>query len=256
MSITTVADSVTITEKVTAATTCNLTANDAVDGTYYITGAISNSFDYSGDGFSMAEGESVTFGLTYTAVGGYTYTYTYQSPYQVWISPTYNTWGQQTGGGYYQTYYETKTATASASASAAGTWSVTLTGVNDAPYLAGTVTSKSVAQDAALSGFGVASWFADYDHNDVLTYSATLDNGAVLPAWLQLNGSTGTFSGTPANSDVGALQVKVTATDKLGATVSAGFALTVTNINDVNGYGGAGHWQRAGQYDRRQPGQQ
>jgi alkaline phosphatase/2',3'-cyclic-nucleotide 2'-phosphodiesterase (5'-nucleotidase family)/3',5'-cyclic AMP phosphodiesterase CpdA/methionine-rich copper-binding protein CopC len=42
-----------------------------------------------------------------------------------------------------------------------------------------------------------------------------------------------TFSGTPTNGDVGSLDIKVTATDENGATVSDVFTLTVTNTNDA-----------------------
>ena len=53
--------------------------------------------------------------------------------------------------------------------------------------------------------------FVDADLGDRLNYSATLADGTNLPAWLQLDAATGTFSGTPGNDNVGAVDVQVTA---------------------------------------------
>ena len=46
-----------------------------------------------------------------------------------------------------------------------------------------------------------------------LTYAATLADGSTLPSWLSFDASSRTFSGTPSNGDVGAIDIKVTATD-------------------------------------------
>ncbi|MDK2413159.1 putative Ig domain-containing protein, partial [Aphanizomenon sp. PH219] len=75
--------------------------------------------------------------------------------------------------------------------------------------------------------------FSDIDAGDVLTYSATLENGDALPSWLTFNPTTRTFSGTPTNDNVGNLNVKAIATDKAGATVSDIFVITVENVNDA-----------------------
>ncbi len=45
--------------------------------------------------------------------------------------------------------------------------------------------------------------------------------------------ATRTFSGTPLNADVGALNIEVTATDGAGATVTDTFDLTISNVNDA-----------------------
>ncbi|MCX8050266.1 MAG: putative Ig domain-containing protein, partial [Methylohalobius sp.] len=66
-----------------------------------------------------------------------------------------------------------------------------------------------------------------------LSYSATLANGDPLPAWLAFDAQTGTFSGTPTNGDVGALRVRVTATDLTGESASQSFALEVADTNDA-----------------------
>ena len=74
--------------------------------------------------------------------------------------------------------------------------------------------------------------FTDIDAGDVLTYSATLENGNALPNWLTFNPTTRTFSGTPTNDNVGNLNVKVTATDKAGTSANDIFAIAVKKIID------------------------
>jgi hypothetical protein len=95
------------------------------------------------------------------------------------------------------------------------------------------IADQSIAEDSALSFQFASNTFADVDSGDSLTYTATLSNGSALPSWLSFDASTRTFSGTPTNSDVGSIDVKVTATDGSSAAVSDTFALTVTNVNDA-----------------------
>jgi hypothetical protein len=67
----------------------------------------------------------------------------------------------------------------------------------------------------------------DDDGNDTLTYSATLDNGAALPSWLQFNSSDRSFSGTPTG--IGAVKIKIMAIDPAAAAAEAVFTLTVAD---------------------------
>nr|WP_304941041.1 putative Ig domain-containing protein [Tychonema sp. LEGE 07203] len=60
--------------------------------------------------------------------------------------------------------------------------------------------------------------FIDPDSGDKLTYSATLENGQPLPNWLSFNPTTRTFSGD--NTQAKSLNIKLTVTDKAGATAS------------------------------------
>ncbi|MEI7341671.1 putative Ig domain-containing protein, partial [Pectobacterium brasiliense] len=124
------------------------------------------------------------------------------------------------------------TATDGSNASVSTTFGLTVTNVNDAPVVATPISAQSVAQDGSLSFTVPAGTFTDPD-GDTLTLSATLADGTALPAWLSFNPATGTFSGTPANGDVGSLTIKVTATDGSSASVSTTFGLTVTNVNDA-----------------------
>ncbi|MCL6332494.1 tandem-95 repeat protein [Pectobacterium carotovorum subsp. carotovorum] len=124
------------------------------------------------------------------------------------------------------------TATDGSSASVSTTFGLTVTNVNDAPVVSGTIAAQSIAQGGSLSVTVPAGTFTDPD-GDTLTLSATLADGTALPSWLSFNPATGTFSGTPANGDVGSLTIKVTATDGSNASVSTTFGLTVTNVNDA-----------------------
>ncbi|MBL8483962.1 MAG: putative Ig domain-containing protein, partial [Rhodocyclaceae bacterium] len=55
--------------------------------------------------------------------------------------------------------------------------------------------------------------------------SATLADGSPLPPWLQFDGSTGRFTGTPPAGSPPALDVKLTARDDRGNTASTQFAV-------------------------------
>ena len=56
----------------------------------------------------------------------------------------------------------------------------------------------------------------DIPYGDTLSYSATLPDGSALPSWLAFDPVTATFSGLPLATEVGSLDVKVTATDSAG----------------------------------------
>jgi Ca2+-binding RTX toxin-like protein len=125
------------------------------------------------------------------------------------------------------------TATDGSGASVSDTFKLTVTNINDAPVLLDAIADQNATEDSLFSFTIPANAFTDIDAGDTLTYSATLDNGNALPSWLTFNASTGTFSGTPGNNNVGAIDIKVTATDGSGATVSDTFKLTVANVNDA-----------------------
>ena len=104
---------------------------------------------------------------------------------------------------------------------------------NDAPTVTNAIGDQTIAEDSALSFQFASNVFADVDAGDSLTYTAALSNDAALPSWLSFDASTRTFSGTPANEDVGSIDAKVTATDGSAASVSDTFAIQVTNTNDA-----------------------
>ena len=125
------------------------------------------------------------------------------------------------------------TATDSANASVSDTFDLVVANTNDAPTIANAVADQSAPEDAAFSFVMPANSFADIDVGDILSYGATLANGAALPSWLNFNAGTRTFSGTPINGDFGSVSVKVTATDTASSAVSDIFELTIINTNDA-----------------------
>ncbi|MDR0775586.1 MAG: putative Ig domain-containing protein [Azonexus sp.] len=117
-------------------------------------------------------------------------------------------------------------------AQSSGELSVTIHGANDAPEVGMLLLDQQAEQDALFAFTLPVSSFTDIDIGDVLIYSATLENGDPLPEWLTFDAATQTFTGTPADGDVGNLQLRVTATDQAGASASQSFALDITADGD------------------------
>jgi Ca2+-binding RTX toxin-like protein len=111
------------------------------------------------------------------------------------------------------------------------TFTVSVMNVNDAPTLETVIADQAATEDTPFSFALPAGTFADVDSAS-LTLSATLADGSPLPAWLSFDAATRTFSGTPGNADVGALSVRVMASDG-SLSVSDVFNLTVANTNDA-----------------------
>lgn len=135
----------------------------------------------------------------------------------------------------------TVVATDSAGAGASANFTVTVANVNDAPVAVGALAAWSVVAGDAVSYTVPTGAFTDVDRGDLLTYSASVGNGAALPSWLAFNPGTRAFSGTPSASDSGDLILKVTATDTgslsaqqtIGLHVESGLNLSGTGGNDV-----------------------
>jgi VCBS repeat-containing protein len=125
------------------------------------------------------------------------------------------------------------TATDLAGASASQAFALEVVNANDAPTIGAALAAQTATEDAAFSYALPADAFVDADSGDRLSYSATLADGSALPAWLQLDATTGIFIGTPGNENVGAVEIRVTATDLVGASVSQSFTLAVPNTNDA-----------------------
>jgi large repetitive protein len=98
--------------------------------------------------------------------------------------------------------------------------------VNDPPVPVGTLPAQTNF-DAAVVSVATATGFTDPD-NTTLTYSAT-----GLPAGLTINATTGVISGTinrsASQSNGGAYNIVVTATDAGGLSATQAFRWTVTN---------------------------
>ena len=108
---------------------------------------------------------------------------------------------------------------------------VSIHGSNDGPVRDIVLLNQSASQGNTFNYQVPVNSFNDLD-GDVLTYSASLADGSSLPGWLSFDASTGTFSGTPGNEDVGSLFVTVTASDGL-ASADSTFTLNVGNVNDA-----------------------
>ncbi len=114
-------------------------------------------------------------------------------------------------------------------------FTITVVNTNDAPILVSAIEDLSSPEDTA---FGIAlnnasSIFADPDIDTTLTYTATLENGDPLPAWLNFNTTSFVFSGTPPLDFTGAINVRITATDQAGLSASDTFVFSVTAVNDA-----------------------
>lgn len=89
--------------------------------------------------------------------------------------------------------------------------------------------NQTAQEDAAFRYAVPRGAFSDM--GGILSYTAHLADGTVLPTWLKFTG--GVFSGTAQNANVGAYNIVVTATDSKGQSYTDNFVLTVANTNDA-----------------------
>jgi|GEM_PF-3236898 len=223
----------------------------ALGGTFTTSGAVNDNATlapFANVTVSDADGDVLSIAIAYTAANGtlsgaglsgsagnYTLSAsdlsTLQSRLQSLVfTPTSN---QAAPGGTVATVFTLTPGDGIGNGAANASTQVTVTSINDAPSVAAALADQTANEDQPFSFTVPAEAFADVDAGDSLTYTATLADGSALPAWLSFNAATRAFSGTPAQSDVGSLNVKVTATDGSGASASDTFTLTVANVNDV-----------------------
>ncbi len=126
-------------------------------------------------------------------------------------------------------------------ATVASSLTLNITGTNDIPVLAVTVSAQSATEIVAFELNLPASMFTDVDAGETLSYSVTLANGNPLPSWLSFNPVTRRFSGEPAYEDIGMLAISVKATDSQGASATANFNLTVNQSPELTVTGTAGN---------------
>lgn len=125
------------------------------------------------------------------------------------------------------------TATDIHGATALSTFTLNVANSNDAPVASGEVLNWLLDEDEAFSYTVPANAFSDVDAGDTLTYTATLSDGAALPAWLSFNAQTRHFSGTPGGDDVGGLSIIIKATDGAGASAQHVMYVLVGGSNDA-----------------------
>ena len=70
----------------------------------------------------------------------------------------------------------------------------------------------------------------DPDPSQTVTYTAALEGGTPLPTWLRFDAANRAFSGTPDRTDVGLLNIAVTATDNGIPSMSASTAFTLSVV--------------------------
>ncbi len=125
------------------------------------------------------------------------------------------------------------TATDLGGLSVSDVFTIEIVNVNDTPVLNNPLADQQAVEDMAFNFVLPTAAFADIDAGDNLTWSAILANEDPLPAWLEFDPVTRTFSGTPDNGDTGILAIRVTVTDLAGATASDVFNITIANTNDA-----------------------
>jgi len=98
--------------------------------------------------------------------------------------------------------------------------------INEAPIVQ-TIAAQTATEARPFKFTYAANTFVDPNAMDKITITATLANGDPLPSWLVFNAATRTFSGTPGYTNIGAIGIRVTATDMEGETAVSSFPLTV-----------------------------
>ncbi|MEO9871495.1 putative Ig domain-containing protein [Ekhidna sp.] len=100
--------------------------------------------------------------------------------------------------------------------------------INGAPIVANSLANQITLEQQLFEFIVPTNTFEDPE-GETLTLTALLEDDSPLPAWLSFDGGTQTFSGTPANTDIGTLAIKVTATDSEGLSGSDTFNLIVSD---------------------------
>lgn len=113
------------------------------------------------------------------------------------------------------------------------TFNFTITDVNEVPTVDNPQVDVNETQGQAINPINLLNIFGDLDSgtNGQLSVQAIEVGLPTLPDWLTLN--AGVLSGTPTNDDVGITEIRATATDVPGLSVSDTFTITVANTNDA-----------------------
>ncbi len=97
---------------------------------------------------------------------------------------------------------------------------------NSSPVVQNPIPDQDIIVDVTFTYAFPADTFHD-DDGDELEYAAAMSNDDPLPEWLSFTSQTGEFDGTPGIGDIGTLEVKVTADDGRGGSVSDIFELNI-----------------------------
>ena len=105
--------------------------------------------------------------------------------------------------------------------------------VNDSPTLDNPIPDLIAEENQLFTYTFPENTFSDVDIDDELSYTAHTSGQDVLPAWLNFDNETRTFSGTPSNDDIGNETIVVIASDNSQAEVEDEFIITVNEINNI-----------------------
>ncbi|MCY2974955.1 MAG: VCBS domain-containing protein [Planctomycetota bacterium] len=105
------------------------------------------------------------------------------------------------------------------------TVTITLRGVNDAPYITSVIPNQSFVEDGAAQVFDLATFFADYDTTNTITYTVAMVADA--PVTAVVTGSTLTI--TPIADRFGSYSFTVTATDNNAGSVTSALVTGVVS---------------------------
>lgn len=105
--------------------------------------------------------------------------------------------------------------------------------LNTPPVVVNDITTQAGMVTEEFNFTIPANTFREYD-GDELTYTAFLESGEPLPAWLIFDAATGTFSGTPEIHDDGTLSIAITANDGRNSTTTL-FSVEIAGKLSVTG---------------------
>ncbi|WP_312438819.1 retention module-containing protein, partial [Achromobacter sp.] len=191
-------------------------------------GVLSNDTDPDGDTLTVSQvnGNAANVGTAVTGSNGGSFTLNADGSYSFNPGSAF----QNLAAGETTSSSITYTVSDGQGGSSTTTLTVEITGTNDAPTV--TTLENRNNMDGDTVEYNLSGFFKDVDNGDVLTYS--VDH---IPGGLTFDETTGTFTGKFANwaSDhtntgvKGEYLITVTATDKLGASVSQTFLWKVGN---------------------------
>jgi len=112
---------------------------------------------------------------------------------------------------------------------------LTINQVNDSPTVANYIPDQAGNENVPFSFIFAENTFHDVDDGTVLTYTATLQDGTILPAWLNFDPDSRMFSGVPQTGQV--VKVRLTATDNTSLSVFDDFLILIqseSNASPIN----------------------
>jgi hypothetical protein len=84
---------------------------------------------------------------------------------------------------------------------------------HDAPTFANWIPGQTVQQNSLFNWRIPTNTFIATDPGAAISYSVVRPDGLPLPAWLNFNPATATFTGTPKHEDIGTINLRVTQSD-------------------------------------------